>query len=527
MALVSADESPKGSPLDCFSTQLTCGDRVIPSPIPDDTSLAPHPFNKATADLVLRSRNGLNFRVRSQIIIEASPILDTKLSDLQRSIQCGGSAPILDIVADSSTLELLLRLCYPIVNPPLNDLSLDRLETTLRAAFEYEMELPVQVLVEELLRRDAMLVWCVACRNDQEDVARRAAKHMVALASLDLKSCDDLTGISAGRLYRLRKFVRLRGAVDESFRFGRLSGPDTTNGLAPPTYTFVLPESASPPDVILQSSDGCAYNAHQDVLCTISTVLCSQISAELCTSGRQVGKKGRQVGKKGHRCKHPTVQIQLEDAGAVLSVLLAFCYRLESDVLGRISPSTLAAVIAAANKYDMHRLLPDLRACWSSISRHEPLRSYFAAAKLGLSESAAQSARDALKVKLDECYLPEMEDTSAEIYRRLLTYYESCQAVARTLLAASTRQVPQPEPPQRHPIHSLRPYWLEEIVKVHSDTINDCPGCLEPPAISPYETATAKDLWCPLCQSFAEKLAGFSRTLREAPRRVSEVSFPY
>ncbi|KAH9884783.1 hypothetical protein C8Q73DRAFT_669704 [Cubamyces lactineus] len=519
------------------------------SPGPDDAPLAPFPFNKPTADLVLRSRKGLDFRIRSQIIIEASPVMDAKLAGLRSSIQYGGSASILDMAEDSSTLELLLRICYPIVNPPLDNLPLEDLETALRAALGYEMELPVAMLVEELSRRAEhapISVWSAACRTRREDVAGRAAERMLTFASLDLEHFNDLTGITAGQLFRLRKFFRLQGAVDNIFRFNEMLGSDVTSEHVPlPPYTFVLPVSDTPPDLILQSSDGYTYNAHQDVLRMMSTVLCSQINAKLLVSDRTVVKRMQKKNTVNtrHSCNRPHVRIELEDVGSVLSAMLAFCYRLGSDVLDRIPPSTLAAVIGAAMRYNMHYLLPDLGARWSSISSREPLCSYFAAANLGLSEFAAQSARDVLKVKLDESYLPQMESSAAEVYRCLVIYYESCQAVARTLLIPSLQQAPQPESPPprswsvtpsstRPPTPSAPPRsrtldWWKKVNEDHTLIIDNGPGRLGLPTISLHETATEEGLWCPMCQSFAQELADFSQRLREVPRRVSEVTFPF
>ncbi|KAI0330917.1 hypothetical protein GY45DRAFT_681407 [Cubamyces sp. BRFM 1775] len=491
----------------------------------------PHPYQTI--------RDGLDFRVRSQIVIEASPVMDAQLSNLQSSTPGGDLAHTLDIAEDSSTLELLLRLCYPIANPPLNDISVEDLEIVLRAALKYDMELPVAMLAEELMRRAKhvpLSIWSVACRAGQEGVARRAAEHMLALASLDLKSFDNLTGITAGQLYRLREFRRLQGAVDESFRFGVLPRTDTANGPTfPPPYTFALPGSAPTPDLTLQSSDEHTYSAHRNVICMISTILCRRINANL----RHRTNKSNKSQKK-HHCTRASACIELEDAGSVLSALLAFCYRLGSSVLDTFPPSTLAATIAAANKYDMHGLLPELRAQWALVSKREPLRSYFAAAELDLSEFATQSARDVLRIKLDGCYLPEMEDTSAETYRRVLIYHEACQAVARTLLVP-LQLAAQPESPQsaQHPDDSPR-HWrlpptpldlqplglLNEIIKVYFSMAAEWPGRLELCFDSPYELATRKGLWCPSCQSSAQKLTDLSGVLREAPYRFSQVPFP-
>ncbi|EIW58214.1 uncharacterized protein TRAVEDRAFT_124691, partial [Trametes versicolor FP-101664 SS1] len=139
---------------------------------------APHPFDKPCADIVLRTCDRVDFRVRRHILIEASPVFDSMFLLPQPQADAESPhAPIVDLAEDSGTIETLLRICYPIRNPPLGQ-PLDAIETMLRAAMKYEMESPVSVLTDHLLtlaERMPLAVWAVACRLHLEDVAKLAA----------------------------------------------------------------------------------------------------------------------------------------------------------------------------------------------------------------------------------------------------------------------------------------------------------------------------------------------------------------
>lgn len=174
--------------------------------------LAPHPFDKACADIILRTCDRVDFRVRRHILIEASPVFDSMfLLPQPREDAESQHAPIVDLVEDSETIEALLRICYPIKNPAL-DQPLDAIETMLRAAMKYEMEFPIAVLTDHILslaERTPLPVWAVACRLHLEDVAKRAAKQLRSVPSLDFNSLGGMDGICAGDYFRLREFHRM------------------------------------------------------------------------------------------------------------------------------------------------------------------------------------------------------------------------------------------------------------------------------------------------------------------------------
>ncbi|KAI0369217.1 hypothetical protein BV20DRAFT_904633, partial [Pilatotrama ljubarskyi] len=178
---------------------------------------APYPFDKPAADIILRSSDLVEFRVRSHILIEASPVFESMLSLPQPPSMAGSESisgsdlqPTVDLAEDGETLETLLRICYPIANPTL-DRPLDELETVLRAAIKYDMDFPTIVLSDRLLAlasRSPLEVWAVAVRLRLETVARGAAEALLSVASPDYESLGSMAGICAGDYFRLRKFHR-------------------------------------------------------------------------------------------------------------------------------------------------------------------------------------------------------------------------------------------------------------------------------------------------------------------------------
>lgn len=249
-----------------------------PAPSPTDSPRsAPAPLDKHAADLVLCSRYNVDFRVRSQILLEASSVRHTMLPSLQ-SNKGHKNAPVLEVDEESDTLETLLRICYPIRNPSLDDMSLRDLEAGLLAAVKYDMELPVSMFVSELLRRaeDAPIaIWALACKTGQEDLACKMAERTLALESLACDPAADLAGVTAGQYYRLREFWRLRGKVDKKFRF--CEGPHSNELVGPVQPPISLP--ATQWDLGIRSSDGVVYNVHESVICMISSKLQSKIRA--------------------------------------------------------------------------------------------------------------------------------------------------------------------------------------------------------------------------------------------------------
>ncbi|KAG2075591.1 hypothetical protein BDR04DRAFT_1069365 [Suillus decipiens] len=111
------------------------------------TTCASAPFDHAKADVILRSADGVEFRVFMLFLSLASPFFET-LFGLPQAPDGGSDQetkdglPVIAVSEDSKTLDLFLRFCYP--STLAEDPSLDNLTevlSVLAAAKKYSLEL--------------------------------------------------------------------------------------------------------------------------------------------------------------------------------------------------------------------------------------------------------------------------------------------------------------------------------------------------------------------------------------------------
>ncbi|KAI0713547.1 hypothetical protein C8Q76DRAFT_568430, partial [Earliella scabrosa] len=377
---------------------------------------ASFPFDKPGADLILRSSDRVDFRVRSHILLEASSFFETMLSLPQppSGPSQTDERPIIELAEDSVVLEALLRICYPIEKEDSHR-TLAEVEPILRAALKYDMALPIGVLKKELVSAVAgapVQTWAVACRLGLESVARLAADTTLAITSLDV-SPDDLAGISAGDYFRLREFHRLGGQVESGFRpldppsAPRSSSPHSP--VSPHDFLYDMPF----PDLICRSSDGREYQCHRGVLSVASPVLHEQIKAMTPRDMPSVGNADPPI-------------LQLEESGMILAALLRMCYAGASAGDEPVFDLDYEAIFRAAEKYGMEGVQRQIRQQWRDCATASPLRAYLAAIRLGWKEEAKQAARYTLPDSLNALYIPELETTTALVYYRLIRYHEMC-----------------------------------------------------------------------------------------------------
>ncbi|KAL1944907.1 hypothetical protein VTO73DRAFT_2527 [Trametes versicolor] len=259
------------------------------SPVPERTEsptmpgprAAPHPFNKPSADLVIRSSDIVEFRVRSHILLEASPVFEAMLTQPQTPahhprMKLPPTSPVLEIVEDSTTIERLLRICYPIVNPDRCDVPLEDVESALRAAMKYEMELPTKVLADyiqfTIAPQSPSQAWAIACRLGLEDVARAAAEASLG-SPLDFASLDTMEGINAGQYYRFKKYHRKGGEVSDDYQLLKSIIPSTPQEKAAdassPVPLLSFPDMPNA-HLICRSSDGVEFRVQKSLLSSAS-----------------------------------------------------------------------------------------------------------------------------------------------------------------------------------------------------------------------------------------------------------------
>ncbi|KAH9832642.1 uncharacterized protein C8Q71DRAFT_861024 [Rhodofomes roseus] len=177
---------------------------------------APFPFNRATADLILRSSDRVDFRVRRGIPAEASNFFEDMFQLPQPAVgrsleETRDALPIVDMEEDSSTLERLLRLCYPAAGNTPKIENLDDLRRVIRAAIKYAMPQLLDTLKGDLRSfADAypVRVYAIALVLKLEDEARAAAKAFLAFSILESADAPELAEITGKQFNNLLKYHR-------------------------------------------------------------------------------------------------------------------------------------------------------------------------------------------------------------------------------------------------------------------------------------------------------------------------------
>ncbi|OJA08962.1 hypothetical protein AZE42_06846 [Rhizopogon vesiculosus] len=104
----------------------------------EKTSTAQAPFDNHDYDIILRSCDGVDFRVFKLILSLASPVFKDMFTLPQTGLQSNVfSVPVIPMTETSTTMRSLLLLCYPTANSTFN--SLADTKAVLEAARKYVM----------------------------------------------------------------------------------------------------------------------------------------------------------------------------------------------------------------------------------------------------------------------------------------------------------------------------------------------------------------------------------------------------
>ena len=188
-----------------------------PSPIP---SSALPPFDDTSdGDVVLKSSDGVLFRVHKVILSLASPFFRDMFSLPQSPgtpQDCVGNAPIIPFTESSEIIDTLLRAVYPDEDPDLK--LVHEIEGVVEAAIKYDMPKCISIMRKKLIlgaSKEPIRVFMIACKNKLADVAsatahlslRRPILYSFELGSVVLPF-SALEDITAGSLFRLIEYQR-------------------------------------------------------------------------------------------------------------------------------------------------------------------------------------------------------------------------------------------------------------------------------------------------------------------------------
>jgi len=140
------------------------------------------PFDRADADLILRTADDVEFRVHKLTMRMASEIFEEMFRLGYAAAPSEDDAygiPVVRVTEHSSIIDPLLRIIYPTQNPVL-DVPTTACEV-LRASLKYEMEVAMtfaqRVLMDpKVAAKDPLAVYAAACQMRMPGLALEAAK---------------------------------------------------------------------------------------------------------------------------------------------------------------------------------------------------------------------------------------------------------------------------------------------------------------------------------------------------------------
>ncbi|TBU44069.1 hypothetical protein BD309DRAFT_1018837 [Dichomitus squalens] len=401
------------------------------------------------------------------------------------------------------------------------------------------MEYPASILTQDLLTfapGRSMQVWAIGCRLMLEEVARAGAERMLHYRDLgsythlhqfvpiaEFIRHADARGVSAADYCRLSIYHSQRGEVEPGFTFTRplprqtqerqLSGP--TGGDAGIPWAFFT--SVVLPDITCSASDGRTFPAHKGLL---------------------------------NAPQQSVSTLNFAEQSPILAHLLRLCYL--GDAPLPQDHHLFLAVLKAAEKYDMTRIVDLLVAKWESVSAVHPASLYFAALHYGFPELARIAARRVPRCS-HKLYVPEMELAPAIQWQRLSDYWEgAATAVDRVhhatskvwrseaALAPLESQSPQPQKEKQRqksstsPLHprglpchvgceTRGPEWVQQRRDDVVAELRQRPSAQNMPSAEElFQRSVAPTLsekpWCPCCFNIAQDLVRMGTTFRQGMR---------
>ena len=177
-----------------------------------------HSFFKApNADIILQSSDGVLFHNFRWILAEASPVLRDMLGPPPTNTIVPESLERILLPEPASTLELLLRLIYPVAPQP-EFTCLLTLKAVLAAALRYGVALASKTLRQALvsqnfLENETLRAYAIACQFGLDDEAKIISRATLAIALLDEPPCNELKNISAYDYCRLLSLHNTRATA--------------------------------------------------------------------------------------------------------------------------------------------------------------------------------------------------------------------------------------------------------------------------------------------------------------------------
>lgn len=420
------------------------------------TQVAKAPFDRESADVILCTSDQVHFYLHAPVLSLASTVLEGMFTIPQpsnpeeSSSSISSSRPVIDVTEDSTTMDCLLRYCYPVVDPDITDLN--TLDLVLTAAYKYDIEVAITMairLLHTLVSTSPLFVYAISCNHDLENLARKAAdawkttreqwqdhveKFEDALSGLSY--IPEMAGrVTAGSYFRLLQHLRgvhvwtfcnMPSSIDSTFTMPLQFAAVNLACSALENFPFNRPDA----DLIMRSGDGTDFPVHRVVL---------ELQLVHNQQGMTTIFDAFSSPPDERRGDLPVVKTGLPRN--VLALLLKLCYPIQPGdnfLTWEVEEFTSTVALSAARaavKHGFRSVSEIFTARLNELIPRDPLAICCAAIRLGWSTHAQAAARALATTRVDSMYCKGMEFLPVENYLPLVRHYHECQvAVYRTLL---------------------------------------------------------------------------------------------
>ncbi|CCM06362.1 uncharacterized protein FIBRA_08619 [Fibroporia radiculosa] len=493
--------------------------------------VAASPFNRPDADVILRSSNGshFHFHVHRNILMMASPFFEDMFHLPVPHNENQTDRPIIDVPEDSATLDILLRVCYPVAVPLITTVKQAR--SVLDAALKYDMITVKQFatrMLETFVQAEPLRVYAIAARHGLDRLAKVAARQAVQKNAVTDSYVPELEDMPAGCYYRLLQYQR-RVNNSTVFVFCRPKHNIATKG--PSRETELTERNAPSPfdavdaDVVMVTTDNMRFCVHKSIITSASPVWTTLLQEQVSESG---------PASYNEETCGPRI-LQISERSNILQPLLQLIY--PSGLPISVDNAALPSLLDAANKYQLQRVSWILLPKWSEFVASDPLSSYLLACSRGLKEQVIHSARSLLSRTYNDLvntYVGALEAVPTGPYYRLLQFHKRCGQAARSFFDSQTRKdleasssftlvTCDKSPCNGNSYRYASPKW-------YSSYVVRAKRCLEvQPSVSTFrlETITflVKEMGCLSCMMRIKEVLAFCSAFEDAVDKViSEVS---
>ena len=375
------------------------------------------PFNKNSADVILRTADEVDFHLHKVVLMLAGSVFEDMFSIPQPAavnaaeVDSETDLPVVRVTETSKTLDALLRLCYPTADPVFHGAS--EVVNVLEAVKKYHMDDAVTrmgVALRDYVQNSPLQVYAVACRTGSEEVAREAA--IVLFTHPTIAYVPEMEQMSAGALHRLLLYrgSGVQGSANQ-FTFCR---PATSNVFCQQSRTSVVtPLSAEPfthpyADVIILCLDDIRFRVISSILKLVSPILSKMVNSSDTFDPESGGN---------------LPLIKVTETSRTMRMLLQLCYPVEEPHVEGFDAAH--ALLAAVKKYQVASAMNWARRTWVECIGSNALRACLLAMRMKWEDEMREAARLLPVQKCDWC--PEMEGIPAPHYRMILECRLKCQ----------------------------------------------------------------------------------------------------